>query len=288
MANIVSRFVCALLPDKRPTFSMADAVTTLQQGTGDCTEHSVLFAALMRAHGVPTRLVAGLYLAPGGYWVYHMWATYWDGAAWRQIDPVSADPPGALYVAIGRGATRFTDVRPDVSAFLERTFSGVSFDLVSASSDGESLKLSYPRTPGGTSLDAATFNAAVRAVMGDAEGALAALDASMSADTATVTARLFRAELLVELGRFDAAIDELSLFDSEQIRFFLKRHLGEAKAEETVAFIERTYGLRSLAPRWPWPVGTSQPWASSTTRSHAGWRDVTPGSGPPTYPAGSR
>jgi hypothetical protein len=207
VANIVSRFVYAILPDKRPTFSMADAVTTLEQGTGDCTEHSVLFAALMRAHGVPTRLVAGLYLSPGGYWVYHMWATYWDGAAWRQIDPISAEPPGALYVAVGRGATRFTDVRPDVAAFLDRTFSGVSFDLVAASSDGESLKLSYPRTPGAADRDAASFNAAVLAVRGDASGALAALDGSISADTATVTTRMFRAELLVDLDRLDEALE---------------------------------------------------------------------------------
>lgn len=210
VANIVSRFVYAILPDKRPTFSMADAATTLAQGTGDCTEHSVLFAALMRAHGVPTRLVAGLYLSPGGFWVYHMWATYWDGAAWRQIDPVSTEAPGALYVAIGRGATRFTDVRPDVAAFLERTFSGVSFDLTSASSDGESLKLSYPRTPGGTSRDAAIFNAAVLAFRGDASGALAAIDGSISSATATVTARMFRAELLVELGRTDEALEMIA------------------------------------------------------------------------------
>ena len=209
VSNIVSRFVFAILPDKRPTFSMADAVTTLKQGTGDCTEHSVLFAALMRAHGVPTRLVAGLYLSPGGYWVYHMWATYWDGAAWRQIDPISDAAPGALYVAIGRGATRFTDVRPDVASFLDRTFTGVGFDLVAASSDGESLKLSYPRTPVGTDRDAASFNAAVLSVRGDPAAALAALDGSISSDTATVTARLFRTELLVELGRFGEALDTI-------------------------------------------------------------------------------
>jgi hypothetical protein len=209
VANIVSRYVFAILPDKRPTFSMADAVTTLKQGTGDCTEHSVLFASLMRAHGVPTRLVAGLYLSPGGYWVYHMWATYWDGTAWRQIDPITDTAPGALYVAIGRGATRFTDVRPDVAAFLDRTFTGVSFDLVAASSDGESLKLSYPRTPGGTDRDAASFNAAVLSVRGDPAAALAALDGSISSDTATVTVRLFRAELLVELGRFAEALETI-------------------------------------------------------------------------------
>jgi tetratricopeptide (TPR) repeat protein len=165
----------------------------------------------MRAHGIPTRLVAGLYLAQGGYWVYHMWTAYWDGATWRQIDPVNIDAaPGALYVAIGRGATRFTDVRPDVAAFQDRAFSGVSFDLVSASSDGEPLKLAYPRTPGGTERDAAAFNAAVLAVRGDPAGALAALDAAVSGDTATVTARLFRAELLVQLGRYGEALEAIA------------------------------------------------------------------------------
>jgi hypothetical protein len=211
VANIVSRFVFAILPDKRATFSMADAVTTLERGTGDCTEHSVLFTALMRAAGIPTRLVAGLYLSQGGYWVYHMWATYWDGSAWRQIDPiVGGGVPGALYVAIGRGATRFTDVRPDVASFLDRAFSGVEFDLVSASSNGESLKLSYPRTPGGTDRDAATFNASVLAFRGDARAALDALDASVTPDTATVTARLFRAELLVDVGDNRAALDAIA------------------------------------------------------------------------------
>ena len=258
VANIVSRFVYAVLPDKRATFSMADAVTTLEQGTGDCTEHSVLFTALMRAAGVPTRLVAGLYLSPGGYWVYHMWATYWDGSAWRQIDPIVEDiSPAALYVAIGRGATRFTDVRPDVASFLDRAFSGVSFDLVSASSNGEPLKLSYPRTPGGSDRDAATFNASVLSVRGDARAALAALDASVTPETATVTSRMFRAELLVDVGEYRAALDAIAALrqvtslpanTASLDALELSAHIAagdRAAAESVVARMAQSFGASS-------------------------------------------
>jgi len=56
-----------------------------------------------------------------------------------------------------------------------------------------------------------------------------------------------------ELGKaareFDAAIDELRLFDDGQIGEFLKRHLGEQRAAEAHRFIQRTYDLPNLAPR---------------------------------------
>jgi hypothetical protein len=48
---------------------------------------------------------------------------------------------------------------------------------------------------------------------------------------------------------FDAAIDELLLLDDAQIHEFLVKHLGEARAGEAVRLIERTYDLKSLAPR---------------------------------------
>ena len=47
---------------------------------------------------------------------------------------------------------------------------------------------------------------------------------------------------------FDAAIDELELFDDEQIGDFLRRHLGETAAAEMRRFINKTYDLPNLAP----------------------------------------
>ncbi len=48
---------------------------------------------------------------------------------------------------------------------------------------------------------------------------------------------------------FDAEIDELLLFNEEQIQAFLKNHLGEIEAERAWRFIQSTYDLTSLAPR---------------------------------------
>lgn len=48
---------------------------------------------------------------------------------------------------------------------------------------------------------------------------------------------------------FDGAIDELMLFNSEQISAFLRKHLPEKKAVEAEEFISATYDLPSLAPR---------------------------------------
>ena len=64
-------------------------------------------------------------------------------------------------------------------------------------------------------------------------------DASASADSEL--GRLAR--------RFEAAIDEMLLFDDAQIRTYLTLHLGEKRAGEALAFIGRTYDLARLAPR---------------------------------------
>jgi len=210
VARLVLRFVYAILPDKRHTFTMVDAVETLRAGGGDCTEHSVLFASLMRAAGVPTRLVAGLFLSHGGAWVYHLWAEYWDGARWQPIDPGNGIfRPGALYVAIGKGSSRFSDLRQDVSSFLVTAFSGVSFDLVEAGNNGEELLLARPLLFGGAGQDVAAFEAIVLSSRGDPAAALAAMARSFDPDTSSVGVALFLAELQMDAGLPRAALDSV-------------------------------------------------------------------------------
>lgn len=62
--------------------SAADVARKLQ---GDCTEHSVLLAALCRARGIPARVVSGLVAFRDGF-AYHMWTEVWTGAAWLPLD----------------------------------------------------------------------------------------------------------------------------------------------------------------------------------------------------------
>ncbi|MBU0549957.1 transglutaminase-like domain-containing protein [Myxococcota bacterium] len=61
------------------------ALETLRAGEGDCNEHAVLFAALARAVGVPTRVVLGLVYQEGA-WGYHAWNEVWVEGGFLSLD----------------------------------------------------------------------------------------------------------------------------------------------------------------------------------------------------------
>ncbi len=80
--------------EKRPTLSIPNALEVYKLRAGDCNEHSVLFAALARAAGIPTRIAAGLLYTEGRFF-YHAWDEVYVGE-WIAVDPllnqVPADP----------------------------------------------------------------------------------------------------------------------------------------------------------------------------------------------------
>jgi hypothetical protein len=62
------------------------ALEVLHRKKGECQAHTLLYTALARAKGIPTRLVGGLVYAEGMGFLYHAWAeSYVDG--WIAIDP---------------------------------------------------------------------------------------------------------------------------------------------------------------------------------------------------------
>jgi transglutaminase-like putative cysteine protease len=87
--------------------SSADrASDVLRQLKGDCTEHSLLAEALMRAAGVPARRVDGLvYMVnedgiPALYW--HEWVEAWVGE-WTALDPTfDQTVADATHLALGQ------------------------------------------------------------------------------------------------------------------------------------------------------------------------------------------
>ncbi len=218
-AELIMQYVNALLPDKRHTFSMADAVATLENGGGDCTEHAVLFASLMRAHDIPTRLVTGMLLTPGGTWAYHMWSAYFDGEKWHAIDPSrNSTRPGALYVALGRGVSDFQDIRNRLADFMWRSFVGVSFNLIEASNGGETLSLARPDilNKTGENLPETVFlNAAVLAGKGAYSRALAILDEDIPEASRTLKVKLFRIQLMVNAKEYLSAMNSISSLRNE-------------------------------------------------------------------------
>ncbi len=70
---------------KSPTFSVPYAKEVLKNRVGDCNEHAILFAALARAIGVPTKVVVGIVYVDDAFY-YHAWNEYYWGR-WIACDP---------------------------------------------------------------------------------------------------------------------------------------------------------------------------------------------------------
>ncbi len=71
---------------KNPIASLPSAIDVLETREGDCNEHSILFAALARAKGVPTKIYVGLVNLQGSAYYYHAWCAVWLGK-WIPVDP---------------------------------------------------------------------------------------------------------------------------------------------------------------------------------------------------------
>ncbi|MBI2615536.1 MAG: transglutaminase domain-containing protein [Gemmatimonadetes bacterium] len=76
---------------KEITVSVPSAVQVLESRQGDCNEHTVLYVALARALGLPTRTAAGLVYLRGRFY-YHAWPeVYLNG--WVAVDPTFGQFP---------------------------------------------------------------------------------------------------------------------------------------------------------------------------------------------------
>jgi transglutaminase-like putative cysteine protease len=86
--------------DMRTAFAGAGEV--LRAKAGDCTEHSVLLAALLRSEGLPSRVAAGL-VEMEGTLAGHMWVEVFAGGegagAWFPLDATRPGKAGAERIA---------------------------------------------------------------------------------------------------------------------------------------------------------------------------------------------
>lgn len=80
--------------DKEPVMSLPSALEVLAERRGDCNEHTVLYAALARAAGLPTRIAVGLVWSDelDGFY-YHAWPEVHVGR-WLRVDPTLGQPLG--------------------------------------------------------------------------------------------------------------------------------------------------------------------------------------------------
>ena len=91
IANKLTKFVFRYMTNKNYEVGFATASEVARNKAGDCTEHSVLLAALGRALGIPTRVVTGLVYADEfedqkDVLVYHMWTQFYIDDQWLNLD----------------------------------------------------------------------------------------------------------------------------------------------------------------------------------------------------------
>ncbi|MEQ1687194.1 MAG: transglutaminase family protein [Sphingopyxis sp.] len=83
------------------------AIEALKDGAGVCQDHSHLFIAAARAHGVPARYVCGYLLADGDHGDLHethAWAEAWiEGMGWVAFDPSAGICTTERYVRLTTG-----------------------------------------------------------------------------------------------------------------------------------------------------------------------------------------
>jgi transglutaminase-like putative cysteine protease len=75
----------------RTAFTPQDrgALRALEDKAGDCTEHAYLLAALLRANGIPARVMGGYLMPENGLLRphdYHNWSEFYDDGVWVLVD----------------------------------------------------------------------------------------------------------------------------------------------------------------------------------------------------------
>jgi Transglutaminase-like superfamily len=116
-AEAINKWVASNIREKNFKVAFAAAGEVARNLTGDCTEHSVLAAAMCRAVGIPSRVVVGLiYVDELDGFGYHMWDEVFVNNRWVAIDP-SFDQTTVDAVHIKLSDTSLDGVAP-FEAFL--------------------------------------------------------------------------------------------------------------------------------------------------------------------------
>ena len=79
-------FVYSHISDKNYRHGNLSASEVLKKRSGDCTEHSTLLAAILKALKIPVRMVYGLVLDGAGTFFFHNWNEVYTGKGWVAVD----------------------------------------------------------------------------------------------------------------------------------------------------------------------------------------------------------
>ena len=101
-AEKLCQWVHTAITEKKMSGGFGSSLTALESLAGDCTEHTVLFIALARAAGIPSRICSGVVFAKDAFY-YHFWPEVYVGK-WVQMDPtLGQNIADATHIQLGGG-----------------------------------------------------------------------------------------------------------------------------------------------------------------------------------------
>ncbi len=101
-AAMINRWVYVHVKDSY-TVALPRSIDLLQSPKGDCKAHTILFTALARAVGIPTKMAMGVVLMGDGYFYYHAWPLVYLGG-WVPVDPTLGEfPADATHIVLASG-----------------------------------------------------------------------------------------------------------------------------------------------------------------------------------------
>ena len=125
MTKRIAKFVYKHVKNKDYRHLMLSASEVLRNKSGDCTEHSALFAALARAAGIPAKMVYGVVLTPKGEFFFHNWNEVFADGKWITVDStfgiVPADSSRITLIYGGSDSRSREQVSLSVSKFMNNT-----------------------------------------------------------------------------------------------------------------------------------------------------------------------
>lgn len=130
----MENWVYNAITTKDYSFDFANAVEALETRTGDCTEHSVLLASLLRAAGIPSKVLVGLIYTndPKPSFGYHMWVKAYIGK-WIDLDATLPYKNFvATHIAMAESPLNSISDRADVLINILKSFSGLKIEVLSS------------------------------------------------------------------------------------------------------------------------------------------------------------
>lgn len=146
----LARCVGEYINDDSLGVGLATASEVVRTRRGDCTEHAVLLAAVLRARGIPSRVVSGLVYvrdeaAGDGSFGFHMWTQGLyesedkQNRSWRDLDaaiPPHGDDPGvdATHIALAHSSLADGEAVNSMAA-LVGLLGRITIDIVTITTD---------------------------------------------------------------------------------------------------------------------------------------------------------